>query len=44
LAGAPIVHRLATAEAGWRCCQLDKGQAGSNVIPVRRAASPLLFE
>ena len=44
LAGAPIVHRLATAEAGWSCCQLDKGQAGSNVIPVRRAASPLLFE
>jgi hypothetical protein len=44
VARAPIVRRLARAETGWSCCQFDKGQAGSNAIPFRRAASSWLFE
>ncbi len=44
VARAPLVHRLARAETGWSCCQFDKGEAGSNAIPFRRAASTWLFE
>ena len=37
-----IAHRLARAEAGGGCCQfgwIDNGQASSNAMPRRRAAS-----
>ena len=39
-----IIHRLARAETGRGCCQFDKGQASSNAIRSRRAASSWLFE
>jgi len=39
-----IIHRLARAETGRGCCQLDKGQASPNAMLSRRAASSWPFE
>jgi hypothetical protein len=39
-----IRHRLARAETGRGCCQFDKGEASSNAMPFRRAASSWPFE
>jgi hypothetical protein len=39
-----ITHRLARAETGRSCCQFDNGQATSNAMPSRRAASSWPFE
>jgi hypothetical protein len=44
VARGSITHRLARAETGRGCCQFDKGQARSNAMPSRRAASSSLFE
>ena len=44
VARSSITHRLARAETGRGCCQFDKGQASSNAIRSRRAASSWLFE
>jgi hypothetical protein len=44
VARGSITHRLARAEMGGGCCQFDKGQASSNAMPSRRAASSWLFE
>jgi hypothetical protein len=44
VATGSITHRLARAETGTECCQFDKGQASSNAMPSRRAASLWLFE
>ena len=37
-------HRLARAGTGRGCCRFDKGQASSNAMPSRRAASSWPFE
>jgi hypothetical protein len=42
VAGGPVPHRLARAEAGGGCCQfgwIDNGQTNSNAMPRRQAAS-----
>ena len=39
VARGSITHRLARAETDRNCCQFDKGQASSNAMPSRRAAS-----
>jgi hypothetical protein len=44
VARGSITHRLARAETGRGCCQFDKGQASSNAMPSRRAASSWPFE
>jgi hypothetical protein len=44
VARGSITHRLAIAETGRGCCQFDKGQASSNAMPFRRAASSWPFE
>jgi hypothetical protein len=44
VARGSITHRLARAETGRYCCQFDKGQASSNAMPSRRAASLWIFE
>src|SRR5258705_13929515 len=43
VARGPVTRRLATAEAGGGCCQsgwIDNGQASSNAMSRRHAASP----
>jgi hypothetical protein len=44
VARGSITHRLARAETGKGCCQLDKGQAGLSAMPWRPAASSWPFE
>lgn len=44
VAGGSITHRLAKAQTGRGCCQIDKGQASLNAMPFRRAASSWSFE
>jgi hypothetical protein len=44
VARVSIRHRLARAETGRGCCQFDIGQASSNAMPFRRAASSWPFE
>ena len=44
VARGSTTHRLARSETGRGCCQFDKGQARSNAMPSRRAASSSLFE
>ena len=44
VARGSITHRLARAETVRSCCQFDKGQASSNAVPSRHAASSWPFD
>jgi hypothetical protein len=44
IARGSITHRLPRAGTGRGCCQFDHGQASSNAMPSRRAASSWPFE
>jgi hypothetical protein len=44
IARGSITHRLPRAGTGRGCCQFDHGQASSNAMPFRRAASSWTFE